>query len=449
MKFAVPCIYLMFVSSWPWTGNGLAQELPLKPLNETQWRESFSRSINEVREGTLTYTQNNAEYLPSGFNWPWANVLGLRSKNLDIANDVGTQPYDFLFNPRWMPSGDVIFQYGDFTSSYNTYALALWDRKVGKATTLLKNLYWKVIQPSPTGRYLAFVRGGQPLPVSGGAAPTFVYTLDLKTGEEKRWGKSQVIPNSISWAGDNTLLFSLIPTDEEIKAIQAKNKAKEAEDEIINWKPQIYALSLPSGNFTSLMLDATRPVTSPDGKWLLFDSYNNPSPEVTKVPYKINPDPTLPRSAARSGAYLVLSKADGSEQRLVRRGDRKASKIIWYPDSSGFALCDTRFIERTGDVSSLAVTVSVCGIDVAQPKRVGEFKYFVPPGMETSEDKRLWRPIAVTQDKQFLVSELTQFESLPNNGLMLHRFNLQSGEAEIMTRVERGQGLDWRESPIQ
>ena len=193
-----------------------------------------------------------------------------------------------------------------------------------------------------------------------------------------------------------------------------------------------------------LLDDAQRPKPSPDGKWLLFLSSRDPSPLAKEAETEIKPDPTLPQ-LKRNALFLVLARANGSEPRLVRREEHGAPDIIWFPDSSGFALCDTRFAGGDADKSVLSVAVSRYDMEKAVVTRIGTFRYIALEGTNVSEDDRVWRPIAVTRDNRYLISELTQFEEAPNNGLMLQRFDLQIGITEVVAHISSVRGLDWRE----
>jgi hypothetical protein len=389
----------------------------------------------------IIYIDDNAKYGAGGFKWPWDNVMVTSVEGKLKANKVGVPKWEFALSPRWLPDDTSLFFYGDITTSYSTYSLARWDGKSSQAQTLLTNLSWKIVQPSPSGRFLAFIRGGQPIPGRGGATPASLCTLDLVTKIEKRWGEAEPLFDSVTWARGDTLLFSLAPSEAERKAMRPTGGATKP----LEWKPKIYTASLSSGQMRPLVADAMRPAPSPDGKWLLSLSYHDPSPPAPEAAPKIKPDPTLAQAKPDNALFLVLSRADGSEPRLVRSETRGAPNIIWFPDSSGFALCDTRFAGGAEGKTALSVAISRCEVKTLTPKRVGAFRYIAPVGTNMSEDERLWRPIAVTRDKRYLMSELTQFEAAPSNGLMLQRFDLQTGATETVAHIGSVRGLDWRE----
>lgn len=288
--------------------------------------------------GSIICAQDNAHYTAAGFKWPWGNVLTVRGRNSTFMRAISTPKHNFVFSPRWSLNKEILFDYGTDSASFSLYAVACWDGKSLQAQTLLSDLSWKIIQTSPSSRFLAFIRGGQPILGQGGTTPASLCTFDLQTKTEKRWGEAEPIFGSVAWGGDDTLLFSLKPTDAEQKAMRpADTKIKPLE-----WKPKIYAASLATGQVNPLIEDAQRPAPSPDGKWLVFLSSCDPSPPVKEAAPTIKPDPTIPQAQA-SNSFLVLSRADGSEPPLVSSEARGAPNIVWFPDSSGFALCDTHF----------------------------------------------------------------------------------------------------------
>jgi len=428
-------------------GFGAAQAhfqiLSLSPLEPTsQFKKINPVVLKQDFSGSVVCAQEDAKYTSAGFNWPWENVLTIRGPNSNIVRSVSTPKHNFVFNPRWMPGGRVIFEYGPDSESWSLYSVALWDGSGSPttATTLVSGLSWKIVQPSPSGRFLAFVRGGQPIPGRGGATPASLCTLDLQTKVEKRWGKGEPMFTSVAWANDDTVLFSLVPSEAERRAI----RMADATGKPSQWQPAIYAATLSTEQVRPLVQGAIQPAPSPDGKWLLSLSYNNPSSVKDEAP-TIQPDPTLLQAKVVGTLFLVLSRADGSEPRLVCREEQGAPNIVWFPDSSGFALCDTRLAGGTEEKSALSVAVNRYEVATAKLTRVGSFRYIAQAGTNMSEDARLWRPIAVTRDNRYLMSELSQYENVPDSGLMLQRFDLQTGKTQIVAHIDSVRGLDWRE----
>ncbi len=421
--------------------NTQAQPLAVKPLvSASEIGEIKAPLVEQDFSGSFVCAQDDSRYTAAGFNWPWKNVLTVYSSNSQIIRGVSTPDYNFVFNPRWLSKSDVLFQYGSNDGSSALFSVAQWNTKSAEAQTLLSGLSWKIVSPSPSGRYLSFIRGGQPIPGRGGATPASLCTLDLQTKVEKRWSTTEPLFDSVAWASDDTLLFSLAPNEAEQRAMQPTD----VNTKLLEWKPTIYAASVSTGQTRPLVKDAMRPAPSPDGKWLLSLSYNNPSPVKDEASI-IKPDPTIPQPNAGNALFLVLSRADGSEPRLVRREEGGALDLVWFSDSSGFALCDTRLAGESGGKSARSVVISRYELATSELTRAGHFRYIAPLGTDMSEDKRLWRPITVTRNNRYLLSELTQFEEVPNNGLMLQRFDLQTGDTNVIAHIHSVRGLNWRE----
>ena len=418
-----------------------SQTLSVEPLVSASEIEGIkSPVIEQDFSGSIVCAQDDSRYTAAGFNWPWKNVLTTHNLNSQIIRGISTPNYNFVFNPRWLSKSDVLFQYGSNDGSSALFSVAQWNTKSAEAQTLLSGLSWKIVSSSPSGRYLSFIRGGQPISGRGGATPASLCTLDLQTKVEKRWGTTEPLFDSVAWASDDTLLFSLSPSEAEQRAMQPAD----VNTKPLEWKPTIYAASLSTGETRPLVNDAIRPAPSPDGKWLLSLFYDDPSPVKDEAPI-VKPDPTIPQPNAGNALFLVLSRADGSEPRLLRREEGGAPDLVWFSDSSGFALCDTRLAGESGGKSPRSVVISRYDLESKKLTRAGRFRYLAPLGTDMSEDKRLWRPIAVTRDNRYLMSELTQFEEVPNNGLMLQRFDIQTGATEVVAHIHSVRGLDWRE----
>ncbi len=431
-------IIVVLVVSLP--SYGKAAPIILSPVDIKLWSPHQVNDEIVWNESDIVYINDDAKYTASGFNWPWNNVLIASSQGNIKAWKMDVPKWNFAFSPRWLPNGSAIILYGEMSASYSTYSIALWDGKSLETQTLVSDLSWKIVQPSPSGRYLAFIRGGQPIPGRGGRTPASLCTFDLQTKTENKWGDAEPLFGGISWSINDTLLFSLAPSETEQKAM----RPTDANVKPLNWKPKLYAASPDTGQMRILLDDAQRPKPSPDGKWLLFLSSHDPSPLTENAETEIKPDPTIVQNKGNP-LFLVLARLDGSNPNLVRREDHGAPDIVWFPDSSGFALCDTRLVSSNADKFVRSVSVSRYDMEKAVVKRIGAFRYIAFQGTDVTEDDRMWRPIAVTRDNRYLMSELTEFEQAPNNGLMLQRFDLQTGISAVVAHIGSVRGMDWRQ----
>ena len=392
-------------------------------------------------KGELVFASDNAIYTAAGFEWPWENTLNFASSNLPSAQtyEITAARGDFVYSPQWLKE-NILFKAGDPNSSYGTYQLIDWNRTKGEFVTVAKNLSWRLVLTSSSERYVSYIKGAQPIPLRGGVTKASLRTFDLQTQEEKRWGDGEPLLGHSSWSPDDKLLFSLARDSAEEK--ERSNQAKA--DPNFVWRPSIYEADPATGNTKVLVRDAVRAKVSPDDQWMAFVSFNNPL--ILEDKKQIQPDPTLPSS--KSSTFLVIARRDGSQPQLVSTSIRNGFSLLWAPDSQSFFVCDTRYAGTAkGKKNSMQVTVSQYVLSTKEFKRVATLSYTAYPGTDLSEDDRLWRPIQITKDGRYLVSELLQLGpwSLPENGLFLKAVNLSTGEVETWAKVKSVRGLDWRE----
>ena len=422
----------------------LAQDIPATPSEVNS--KLFTGFVEKTKLGNIVFAADNAMYSAAGFSWPWQNILQFNSSR---AFQVETPKWNFVWEPQWLSDESVIFKFGDLNSSYSTYSLTLWNTKRATAKTIAEGLSWKIILLSPSGRFLAYIRGGAEIPLRGDTTPSSLCTYDLQTQKETVWPQGEPLPGTLSWTPNNTLLFSFVPPAEEQKALRSNSTTPQ------RWYPSIYEADPFNQSVESRIEKAWRATISPDDEWIAYYSYQNPTP-----PDEVSKNPTaLPQTAQdqEQGAplFLVVARRNGSQPQLVRQETRGAAPIFWMPDSKSFLICDTRFaggsVGSATEPPKTALQVAIDRYDLESKKlvRVGAFRYIAPQGTNLTEDNTLYKPIKITSDGRYLVGQLLQFEAPPNNGLMLHAFDLQTGKAEVWARIGSVRGLDWRESPAK
>ena len=390
--------------------------------------------------GNLVFASDDADYTASGFVWPWKNTLSFASPKVSLYQTyaITTAKWDFVYSPQWLKE-DILFKAGDPNSSYGTYQLIYWNRPKEEFVTVAKKLSWRLVLTSPNGRYISYVQGSQPIPLRGGITTASLHTFDLQTQEEKTWGHGEPLLGNSSWTPNNTLLFSLSRDSSEEK--ERSNKANA--DPTIVWRPSIYEGDPATGKTKVLISDAIRATVSPNNEWVAFVSFNDPSP-VEKA--EIQPDPTL--ANPKPSAFLVVSHRNGGKPQLVSKTIRSGFSLLWAPDNQSFVVCETRYAGAAEDKKSLMqITVNQYVLATKEFKRVATMSYTAYPGTDSSEDARLWRPIQITKDGRYLISELLQLglSSLPENGLFLKAVDLSTGQVETWAKVKSVRGLDWRE----
>lgn len=418
----------------------LAQDIPISSSEPNP--KLFEGFVEDAKLGNIVFATDSSTYSAAGFTWPWQNTLQF---NATHAFQVETPKLNFIWEPQWFSDSSVIFKFGNPNSSYTTYSLAQWDGKSSEAHTLATGLYWKVVLPSPNGRFLAYIRGGAEIPLRGGTTPSSLCTYDLQTQTEQTWPQGEPLPGTLSWTPNNTLLFSLTPNDEEKKALRANSATPPK-----TWSPSIYEADPFTQAVAPRIDNAWRATVSPDDEWTAYYSFQDPTQPTTPDEVK-----TAPKEAAsqeqKAPMFLVVARRDGSQPQLVRPEPRGASPIFWLPDSKSFLICETRFAGGSAanatEPPKSALQVAIDRYDLGSQKlsRVGAFRYIAPQGTNLTEDNTLYKPIKITRDGRYLVGQLLQFEAPPDNGLMLHAFDLQTGKAENWARIGSVRGLDWKE----
>ncbi len=402
----------------------------------------FEGFIEDAKLGNIVFATDSSTYSAAGFTWPWQNTLQF---NATHAFQVETPKLNFIWDPQWLSDRSVIFKFGNPNSSYLPYSLALWDTKSSTAQTIAKGLSWKIILPSPNGRFLAYIRGGAEIPLRGGTTPSSLCTYDLQTKTEQTWPQGQPLPGTLSWTPNNTLLVSLAPSDEEQRALRA-NSAIPAK----TWSPSIYEADPFTQSVTPRIDNAWRATVSPNDEWTAYYSFQDPTKLEISDKAETSPDEAKSQEQ-KAKMFLVVARRDGSQPQLVRPEPRGASPIFWLPDNKSFLICETRFAGGSAgsatEPAKTALQVAVDRYDLKSQKltRVGAFRYIAPKGTNVTEDNPLYKPIKITSDGRYLVGQLLQFEAPPNNGLMLHAFDLQTGNAEVWAHIGSVRGLDWKE----
>lgn len=404
----------------------VANPITLEPYDAEPKYAKFSIPPT-IPPGELIYTYDNATITSAGIPWPWDNLLVHRKFSADgKANSpkgfkVFRQRGDFVSNPQWIDSQRVLIEVGNPISSYGTYDLGLWNTSTTSVETLARNLSWKQVWPSLSGRYIAFLQGGGEVPFGVGTPASFC-TLNLQTKEKKVWpGFPAGIGNF--WTPDDKILFTSFDKAE----VEEKSNASQSQNS------EIQSGDVRSGVSSKVLNKAF------DGKWMTYFTIPPPSEEEKAI----TPDPTMPRP--RPAPDLMVSAANGKNPKKVASLVASGITIIWRPDSSGFILCQRRNIGKTQNKRVVEILISAVQTEDAKIIKLGTVRYLASDGTETSADDLLWRALRVTKDNRFLLFELRQFDGDPPQGLSLQAFDLTTGKSEIWAHIGSVRGLDWRE----
>lgn len=428
-----------------------ADPVILSPFTKPLAVADYSRLEQHAVQGQLVYAYDNATYGAGGLQWPWDNVIVFRdahSKPTRVkAQSVFRKKYDFVFNPRWMSDGSLLFGIGDVISSYGTYQLVHLNPRTNSVEVLKPELSWKQFFPSPSARYVAYVEGAQAVPIDG-PTPASLHVYDFQTHTDRKIGDKEPLLGSIAWTPDDKLLFSFVPERSPTPPTLAPTLRSRGN--IRQLHPAILQENQETGEVSPFIPDAFLPSVSPDGQWITYLSVVGPLPPPKDVGLsKVVPNSTL--SQQQDTLYLMLAKRDGSKKWLLRANAQNYAATVWFPDSSGLIVCNRSLAGRQADNSIIEVSISRCRLNTpeAEPKleRIGSLHYVAPDGTELSADDLLLRPICVTRDGHSLILELVQQVGAPEPGLTLKAFDLQSGQEETLARIGSVRHLDWRELP--
>lgn len=430
MNYICPFIFLLAIASPP-----LAQ-VTMKPVPLEPVFANFKQLERLKASGSLLYTFDNATYGDAGLNWPWNNVLVLQDfingKSGARSYEVFRAKYDFVYDARWLGKERVIFKVGDPNSSFGTYDLALWNTKSLSVETLQKGLSWKQVWPSPSGRFIAFIKGGGQVPI-GVSPPAFFCTLDLQTKEERTWSQTPSFAGEF-WTPDDRIILS------NVKNVTLPRQGQEAQSPTV-FLSEGDALS---GKEQKIRDDAFSPTVSPDGQWMTYFTFPQ-APTPGNKPDLIKPDPTLPRPQA-SPTLMLTSRTQARQEPVKLRSLAFGSAtIVWRPDSNGFLVCQRRIVGNVQGRRTVEIVIEEGQVNADKLRRTGAFRYFVPEGLETSQDDLLWRPLRISKDNRFLIFELRQFDKDFPQGLSLQAFEIATGKTTMWAHIGSVRGLDWRE----
>jgi Tol biopolymer transport system component/imidazolonepropionase-like amidohydrolase len=260
-------------------------------------------------------------------------------------------------------SGGAFFQYNKDPSG-QIYVIRRYDRETGKLTNFIAGAGGATRpQPSPDGKYLAFVRRVR--------LKSVLYLYDLKTGEEiplydglskdqqETWAIFGVYPN-YAWTPDskNVVIWAkgqiwkidiatkkaaqvpfeakvkqiittalrfpqkVSPDSFEVKMIRQPSTSPDGQWLVFNAAGHLWKKLLPNGAAQRVTTDAHfefEPAFSPDGKWLVYTTWND---TALGAIYKTSLDGRLrpQKLTARKGYYYGPQfSADG--QKIVYQRD--------------------------------------------------------------------------------------------------------------------------------
>lgn len=372
---------------------------------------------------------------------PWQSYLTLRplSSGRPIVAPAGsatgpaTYPiaipkYEAIFQPQFSPDGmKVLLKVGNYlTSNYVTYRPLILDLKTKTLTEIIapsQSIGDLTTLWSQDSRYIAYLRHGFGLPF-GGEDTAQLHVYDTRTDKDQQVVENEGVKDSFAWTIGGRLLYSVFPAGRPPTRPPA----------------DLYQFSATTGRSVLLRHDAYRPVSSPDGKEVVFLSVTDPRSPVKdkasgKAPYRF----TYEYAANK---YLTLWSRVSGKVRVIRQEQApQFDRMLWLPDSRGLVLFNRRTISESQDQADVTVynlaadrLRSVTTVPYADYEHMdGYIPLFVPLTVAKSGD---WLFFSVAQP----------YKATPtDHGQFLRAMRLSDGAVSTLCFVPGYNGLDWRE----
>jgi hypothetical protein len=361
-------------------------------------------------QGRLVYAWDTAHYGPAGFSWPWDSYLVFRHfgesagearaagnttslVSHPVSHQVDTPFQTFLFEPQFSPNGEhVLFKVGDPDSSFGTYVPYIWNLKtqqLRKVEAPNQSIGYRLILWSYNSRYIAYLRGATNIPF-GGSVPAELHVYDVQTGTDRSIVKNEGIINSVAWASNDNLLFTVLSKLK--KDQQAQNSRKSERDDVDSGEHiapiqlDIYEAPAALGHPKLLIRHGYRPNVSPDGKWIAFFG----SPDVDQ-----SQKWSLDYFHSSWGTYLLLSDRIGKERKIIRREQGGRYSILrWMPDSQHLLVIKPSY-KGEGTVEA---RITEFDVHTLKERHIAVIGYKDKFKMDTEEERALFRPLQVSKD---------------------------------------------------
>ena len=334
---------------------------------------------------------------------------------------------DFLVQPTFSPDGrHVAYRLGDNSSEYGAYTLHICDlstRQVITIETPENSVYTWPVYWSHDGRFLAYFRGGNPIPF-GGRNQLELWVFELQTLKNTRVAADGNLLDNIAWTPDNRIMYSIIPMPTEM----AKGKMA------------FCFLYDPSRKRATVKVldDAIHPTPSPNGKYVA--AFSNCS-----TPYKERQrNDTKGSLLSKPGQQRTcrLFPTTGEQSIIIHpTADFHDSYLLWAADSSEvyrvklLQLTETRV---RAEIYDYAVKTKI-------EKRVGIIEYTdqVPDAARPT-----FTPLCVSKDNTRLFYSLleegdTMYEGRKLWFSTLNYIEIATGKASIICRVRYSGPVDW------
>lgn len=364
-----------------------------------------------------------------------------------------------LYGPLLSPNGrQILLRYGE-GYDFSDYLFAVFDLEHNSTRVLGPHARYYSASWSPTGRYIAYMNGGDSdgnntvtIPTDPPnilSVPLSFQVFDLQTGRDQRVITNDTLTGPFAWKDANTPVYAVlspeaqrIVKEQNTKRGKTMKKVTPPTDSVKELAPQpnIFAFNLNQSENRMLLQDGYRPLPSPDGSWIAFFGSQN-----VEKPIPLRPEWT----AISTGSALCVAQADG-KQRLVLNLFADYPEMLWRKDN--LHLLTIENIEGRKDRSKFEGTLKEWNAKTGRFRIVTVLHAYDTGTPDYSLFDPKFRFISISQDgvSAFVVVNENKGDAPHASNLKvstLESVNLESGDVTVIARVKGSFGtrIDWRE----
>ena len=368
------------------------------------------------------------------------------------------------FGPQILPDMDskeaasttsVLVKIGWPYEELSTYKLYRWnwqtnDLKAGPS----QSLNFRSVFPSPSGRYTAFITGGNATGEDWGQPRTQPLALHIYDWENRKTIDIARKPTStdVSWTPQETLLFSSLNENSQSQ----KDDRGKVFSLPVNVTNAVFEFDPQKDTDSLLIPNAYTPVVSPDGKQVAFIGWNLPSENdqkfATPEQEKENKRALLAFSFGATPAPQLWMISRGSSAKTLLL-DKSPIFYCWQPDGKAIVACNQTYVgENEGNYVNRG---SILQVDILSKKSIEIARLDAFDARPTSEDWAKKRFVFEGWDStknQIVLSKLDLI-GVDENGVFLLKntfsvIDMKSREcvdfAVFKHSVEDLLGVDWK-----
>lgn len=272
---------------------------------------------------------------------------------------------EVVFGPQLVPTSDkvtasattsTLVKVGWPYETLSTYKLYRWNWKT-KALEKgpPQSLVFRSVYTSPSGRYVAFITGGDAAGQEWGqprTQPIALHVYDWQTHKVIDIARKPLLAEA-TWTPQETLLYTSFDTGAQPQQTDAAGKLVSVPTEATK---AVFEFSPQDGSDSLLIPNAYAPMSSPDGKQVAVLGWNLPSERGTdtKTPEQQNADArallAFSVGAVPAPQLWAYSRATQTKTLL---SSKEPTFYRWEPEGKGLILCEQTYLgEKAGQFTN-------------------------------------------------------------------------------------------------